>query len=157
MHRSTCKQYSFRSFNIYFQCYAFWWRSFHKPERNRKQKGLLVSNFALLWVVFKWHHASERVNCIHVSERVNCIYASYENTTISIPPSPPPCPPIPPPRPLYLHLCKPNALTSEMQVAGSTMCQSGYVGRTPSAVKFRRCRREMASTSVWRQRLQERR
>ena len=27
----------------------------------RRQKGLRVSHFALLWVVFKWHHGSEGV------------------------------------------------------------------------------------------------
>ena len=31
------------------------------PERKRRQKGLRVSNFALLLVVFKWHHGSEGV------------------------------------------------------------------------------------------------
>ena len=29
----------------------------------RKEKGLKVSNFALLLVVFKWHHGSDGVNC----------------------------------------------------------------------------------------------
>ena len=34
---------------------------FHMPVRKRRQKGLRVSGFALLWVVFKWHHGSEVV------------------------------------------------------------------------------------------------
>ena len=32
------------------------------PVRKRRQKGLKVSNFALLLVVFNWHHGSEGVN-----------------------------------------------------------------------------------------------
>ena len=32
--------------------------------RKRRQKGIWVSNFALLWVVFKWHHSSEGVKGI---------------------------------------------------------------------------------------------
>ena len=31
-------------------------------KKKKKKKGLKVSNFALLWVVFKWHHGSEGVN-----------------------------------------------------------------------------------------------
>ena len=46
---------------IYFQCCAFWWKSFHMPERKRRQKRLRVSNLVLLSVVFEWHHGSERV------------------------------------------------------------------------------------------------
>ena len=30
-------------------------------SRKRKQKGLMVSNFVLLFVIFKWHHSSEGV------------------------------------------------------------------------------------------------
>ena len=62
MHGRTCKQYIFRSYNIYLQCYAFRWRSFHMPVWKGRRKVLWVSNFALLWVVFKWHHGSEGVN-----------------------------------------------------------------------------------------------
>ena len=62
MHERTCKQYIFRPHNICFQCYAFWWKSFHMPVRKRRRKGLWVSNFALLWVVFKWHHGNDGVN-----------------------------------------------------------------------------------------------
>ena len=47
----ACRQYIFRSYNIDFECYAFCWR----------QTTLRVSNFSLLWVVFKWH-GSEGVN-----------------------------------------------------------------------------------------------
>ena len=45
-----------------FQCYEFWWKYFHVPVRKRRQKGLRVSNFAHLCVVFKWHRGSEGVN-----------------------------------------------------------------------------------------------
>ena len=31
-----------------FQCYAFWWKSFHMPVHKRRQKSLRLSNFALL-------------------------------------------------------------------------------------------------------------
>ena len=62
MHGRACKQHIFRSCDIYFQCSALWSKSFHMPVRKRKPKGLKVSNLALLWVVFKWHHGSERVN-----------------------------------------------------------------------------------------------
>ena len=33
------------------------------PVRRRRQKGLSVSHFALLLVIFKWHHGSEGVKC----------------------------------------------------------------------------------------------
>ena len=51
-----------RSYNIYCECYAFWWKSFHKPMRKRKQKRIRVSHFALLIVVFKLNHDREGVN-----------------------------------------------------------------------------------------------
>ena len=63
----TCVLYMCVSMNAIHVCFderctcAFWWRSFHIPERRRKQKGLRVSNFALLLVVFKWHLGSEGV------------------------------------------------------------------------------------------------
>ena len=44
MHGCACKQYIFRSNNIYFQCYVFWWKSFHMPVWKRRQKGLRMSN-----------------------------------------------------------------------------------------------------------------
>ena len=67
IHGRACKQCIFWSYNVYFQFYAFWWRSFHMPVWKRRQKGLRVSNFALSWVVFKWHHGSEGVNVhLHV-------------------------------------------------------------------------------------------
>ena len=59
MHGHACRQYFFRSYNIYFQCHAFWLRSFHMPVWKRRQKGSRVSNFTLLWVIFKWYHGSE--------------------------------------------------------------------------------------------------
>ena len=62
MHGCACKQNIFQSCDIYFQCYAFGWRSFHSPVWKRSQKGLRASNFALSWVVFKWHHGSDGVN-----------------------------------------------------------------------------------------------
>ena len=37
-------------------------KSFHVPVRKRRQKGLRGLRFALLLVVFKWHHGSEGVN-----------------------------------------------------------------------------------------------
>ena len=46
---------------MYFQCYALWWKSFHLPVQKRRGKCWRVSNFALLLVIFKWHHSSERV------------------------------------------------------------------------------------------------
>ena len=57
MHGRACKQYIF-----YFQCYVFQSKSFHVTVRKRRQKQFRVSNFALLLVVFKWHHGSEGVN-----------------------------------------------------------------------------------------------
>ena len=45
----ACKQYIFRSYNISFQCYALWWKSFHMPVQKRWQKGLNVSNFRHYW------------------------------------------------------------------------------------------------------------
>jgi len=59
MQGRACKQYIFQSYNVYFQCCAFRWKSFHMPVRKRRQKSLRASNFTLLWVVFKWHHRSE--------------------------------------------------------------------------------------------------
>ena len=81
----TCKQYIFRSCNnllcpvtIYFQCYAFWWKSFHMPARKRRQKGLRVSDFALLLVGFKWYHGSEGVI---VSWPKRCIIITFATVT----------------------------------------------------------------------------
>ena len=64
MHRHACKQYILRSYNIYFQCYVFRWKSFHMPVWKRREKPLGVSNFVLLIVVFKWRHGSEGVNIV---------------------------------------------------------------------------------------------
>ena len=62
MHGRTCKQYIFRSYNIYFQFYAFWWRTFHiHLKKKKKKKRLKGFKFCTLWVVFKWHHGSEGV------------------------------------------------------------------------------------------------
>ena len=62
----TCLQtvYFLVLYHIYFQCYAFWWKSFQIPVQKRKLKDLRVSKLALLLVVFKWHHGSERVNSL---------------------------------------------------------------------------------------------
>ena len=38
-----------------------WWKCFHRPVRKRRQKGLRVSSFLILLVVFKWYHGSEGV------------------------------------------------------------------------------------------------
>ena len=53
MHGRACKQYIFRSYNIYFQCYVFQWKSFHRPVRKIRQKQLRVLNLAHLLVVFQ--------------------------------------------------------------------------------------------------------
>ena len=68
MHRRVCKQYIFHSYNIYFQWYVFWWKSFYMTEQKIRQKQLRVSDFALLLVIFKWHHGSEGVKdpVVHV-------------------------------------------------------------------------------------------
>ena len=73
MQGRSCKQYIFRSYNIYCQRYAFWWKCFHMPVRKRRQKGLKVSNFVLLLVVFKWHHGSEGVKFIQFKRAVTPI------------------------------------------------------------------------------------
>ena len=53
MHGRACKQYIFQSYNTStFNAMRFDKKSFHMPVRKRKQKGLRVSNFALLLVVF---------------------------------------------------------------------------------------------------------
>ena len=62
MHGHTCKQYIFHSYNIYFQCCVFQWKSFHMTVWKIRQKQFRVSDFALLLVIFKWHHGSEGVN-----------------------------------------------------------------------------------------------
>ena len=38
-----------------------------RREKRRRKKGWRVSNFALLLVVFKWHHGSEGINAIQYS------------------------------------------------------------------------------------------
>ena len=45
MNGRSCKQYIFRSYNIYFQCCVFWWKSCHMPVRKRKEKDLSLSTF----------------------------------------------------------------------------------------------------------------
>ena len=53
MQGPACKQYIFRSCNIYFECCAFWWKSFHMPvPKKKKKKGLRDFSFALLMVIF---------------------------------------------------------------------------------------------------------
>ena len=69
MQRRACKQYIFWSYNTYFQCYTFLWKSFHMPVR--KKKGLKVSHVALLLVVFKWLHGSEEVN-VRTDDACDC-------------------------------------------------------------------------------------
>ena len=61
IHEGTCKQRIFSTVNTCLQCYAFWWRKKNHiiiPVRKRKQKSWRVSNFALLFVVLKWHHGT---------------------------------------------------------------------------------------------------
>ena len=48
--------------HVYFQCCAFWWKSFHVPVQKKKAKRVRVSNLVLFLVVFKWHHGSIGVN-----------------------------------------------------------------------------------------------
>ena len=68
MHRRSCKQYIFRSYNNLLSMFTFWWKSFHNAVRKRKQKGLRVSNFTLLLAIFKWH-GSERVK---KNKKIHC-------------------------------------------------------------------------------------
>ena len=60
IHEGSCKQRIFSPVNTCLQCYAFWWKSFYiiMPVRKRRQKSWRVSNFALLFVVLKWHHGT---------------------------------------------------------------------------------------------------
>ena len=63
-------------FSVYFECYAFWSKAFHVPVRGKKRergrkkkkeeekKGLRISNFALLLVVFRLQHGSDGVNTL---------------------------------------------------------------------------------------------
>ena len=68
VHGRPCKQCIFPSCNIYLcvwlslvkDCTSLW-KSFPMPVSKGKQRGLRVSNLALLLVVFKWHHGSEGV------------------------------------------------------------------------------------------------
>ena len=80
MHGCACKQYIFQSYNIYFECYAFWWKSFHVPVW-KKKKGLRVSNFALLWVIFKWNHGSEGVKLPYVCV---CVHACSQKFVLIV-------------------------------------------------------------------------
>ena len=74
MHGCACKQCIFSPVtHLLSMLCAFWWRAFYMPVWKSRQKGLSVSNIALLLVVFKWHHGSEGVNWEwhHGSEGVN--------------------------------------------------------------------------------------
>ena len=111
MQGRACKQYSFRSYDIYFQCYAFWWKSFYllmpKKQKTKKQKKtnvMKISKFALLWVVFKWHHGCEGVKATLKQ------FTSISGIPPKLPPTPTPpllpsslphplLPPPPPPPP----------------------------------------------------------
>ena len=55
MHRRTCKQYIFCPITHLLSMLCVLMKSFHNLMRKRKQKGLTVSNFTLLSVVFEWH------------------------------------------------------------------------------------------------------
>ena len=59
MHERTWKQDIFQSYNIY--AMPFDKIPFTCQVQKRRQKRLRVSNLALLWVVYKWHHGSEDV------------------------------------------------------------------------------------------------
>ena len=78
MHGHACKQYIFHSYNIYFQCCVFQWKSFHMTEWKLRQKDFRVSNFALLLVIFKWHHVSEGVNSWKPDENLHLWRGFYD-------------------------------------------------------------------------------
>ena len=65
MHGHSCRQYIFWSCNIYFQCYAFWLRSFHMPVWKRKRlKGFKFHTFMGYFQIWQWsmlhnQHASQ--------------------------------------------------------------------------------------------------
>ena len=50
--------------------------------RKRIQKDLRMSNFALLWVVFKWHHGSKGVNRQRKKEVTRRVYICQEMTEV---------------------------------------------------------------------------
>ena len=64
MYGHACRQYILPSHNICLQCYAFSWTSFHIAVQKKKTKGLSISYFALLLVVFNWHYGCEGVNLL---------------------------------------------------------------------------------------------
>ena len=51
MHGRACNQYIFRSYNIYFQCYVLWWKSFHMTVRKKDKnaEGFQISHFYWLF------------------------------------------------------------------------------------------------------------
>ena len=65
MHGRSCKQYIFWSCNTLLPVLRVLMKILSHATWKRKQKSWRVSNFALLIVVFKWHHGSEGVNIRH--------------------------------------------------------------------------------------------
>ena len=64
MHARTCRQYIFRAYNTSTFNAIFFFPENLFTSRCEKEKGLKVSNLAILLVVFKLHHGSGGVNDI---------------------------------------------------------------------------------------------
>ena len=75
MHGRNGKQYFFWSCNIYFQCHAFWSKSFHMPVRKKKKtKRLKGYKFGTFIGHFqKWQHGSKGVKT-PISHRGSCTW-----------------------------------------------------------------------------------
>ena len=61
MYKSACKQYIFRSYNFYFQCFEFRWKSFHMAVRKIKPetvKGLKIYAFTGQFQMTSWQWRS---------------------------------------------------------------------------------------------------
>ena len=56
IHGRACKEYIFRSYNSYFQCFAFSWLSFHMPVQKKKKrlKGLKFRTIIGRFQVTSW-------------------------------------------------------------------------------------------------------
>ena len=74
-------EYMFRSFNTSALNAMRFAKMLSTPERQRRQKGLRVSDFALLLVVYKWYHVSEGVKRLWLWAGVTRFY--YTRKTAS--------------------------------------------------------------------------
>ena len=106
------KQYIFRSCNIYFECYAFWWTCFHTSMRKTKTemlKGLsTLRTFSL--VIFKRHHGNEGVNLSIFSTRaITCVRVFYHALKI-----------------FYINLCMYVCLSVILRHAQFWTCYRGF-------------------------------